>query len=131
MPTPTAVRNPALGLAVFCDTPQTYNCFMFTVAITQRFESDAAALWSEAEVDQLVAFFATHPHQGDLIPGTGGLRKLRWARPGMGRRGGARVITYAIDQHGKVWLLTAYAKAALDNLSAAALVKLRKELIHV
>ena len=44
------------------------------------------------------------------------------------KRGGARVITYAIDKQGKVWLLTAYTKAALDNLSAATLVKLREEL---
>ena len=48
----------------------------------------------------------------------------------MGKRGGARVITYVINTDGKVWLLTAYAKAALDNLSAVALVKLRKELLH-
>ena len=47
----------------------------------------------------------------------------------MGKRGGARLITYAIDKQGKVWLLTAYTKAALDNLGAATLVKLRKELI--
>ena len=52
-----------------------------------------------------------------------------YARAGMGKRGGARVITYVINADGKVWRLTAYAKAALDNLSAAALVKLRKELI--
>lgn len=48
----------------------------------------------------------------------------------MGKRGGARVITYVISADGKVWLLTAYTKTALDNLSAAVLVKLRKELIH-
>ena len=58
-----------------------------------------------------------------------GSSKLRWARVGIGKRGGARVITYVINADGKVWLLTAYAKAALENLSAAALVKLRKELI--
>ena len=103
---------------------------MFTIATTDRFESDAAEIWSEAEIDELIATIAENPHQGDLIPGTGGLRKLRWARAGMGKRGGARVITYAIDQHGKVWLLTAYTKAALDNLSAATLVKLRKDLIN-
>ena len=102
---------------------------MFTVATTQRFESDAADIWSEAEIDELILAVAVDPHQGDLIPGTGGLRKLRWARSGMGKRGGARVITYAIDRQGKVWLLTAYTKASLDNLSAATLVKLRKELI--
>ena len=103
---------------------------MFTVATTQRFESDASDIWSEDEIDELVVSVAKNPHQGELIPGTGGLRKLRWARAGMGKRGGARVITYTIDKHGKVWLLTAYAKAALENLSAATLVKLRKDLIN-
>lgn len=66
---------------------------MFTVATTDRFENDAAKIWSEAEFDALIAAVAENPHQGDLIPGTGGLRKLRWARAGMGKRGGARVIT--------------------------------------
>ncbi len=100
---------------------------MFTVA--QRFEDDAAAIWSEAEIEALIFAVANDPHQGDPIPGTGGLRKLRWARSGMGKRGGARLVIYAIDNQGKVWLLTAHTKAALDNLSAATLVKLRKELL--
>ena len=102
---------------------------MCTVATTERFESDAAAIWSETEIEALIFAVAMDPHRGDLIAGTGGLRKLRWARSGTGKRSGARVITYAIDKQGKVWLLTAYTKAALDNLSAATLVKLRKELI--
>ena len=50
---------------------------MFTVATTDRFESDAAEIWSEAGIDDLIATIAKNPHQGDLIPGTGGLRKLR------------------------------------------------------
>jgi hypothetical protein len=102
---------------------------MFTVATTHRFEKDAAQIWSEAEIDELIAHISADPNHGDLIPGTGGLRKLRWARKGTGKRGGARVITYAIDRQGLVWLLTAYTKAALDNMSAATLVKLKKELI--
>lgn len=53
-------------------------------------------------------------------------RGRAWAK-----RGGARVVTYAIDKQGKVLLLAAYTKAALDNLSAATPVKLRKELIDV
>ena len=101
---------------------------MFTVAMTHRFETDAERIWSEAEIEKLVVSIAENPHQGDLIPGTGGLRKLRWSRQGMGKRGGARVITYTIDRHGKVWLLTAYTKTALDSMSAATLAKLRKEL---
>ena len=57
---------------------------MFTVATTQRFENDAAAIWSEAEIEALIFAVAMDPHRGDVIPGTGGLRKLRWARSGMG-----------------------------------------------
>ncbi len=102
---------------------------MFTVATTPRFEKDAGRIWSESEIDDLIASVSADPYQGDLIPGTGGLRKLRWARKGTGKRGGARVITYAIDQQGLVWLLTAYAKAALDSMSAATLTKLKKELL--
>ena len=57
---------------------------MFTVATTQRFENDAAAIWSETEIEALIFAVAMDPHRGDVIPGTGGLRKLRWARSGMG-----------------------------------------------
>ena len=103
---------------------------MFTVATTERFESDAAGIWSDAEIEKLIISIAKNPLHGDLIPATGGLRKLQWGRAGIGKRGGARVITYVINADEKVWRLTAYAKAALDNLSAAALVKLRKELLH-
>ena len=102
---------------------------MFTVATTERFERDAAEIWSDAEIEELILSISKNPLQGDLIPSTGGLRKLRWARVGIGKRGGARGITYVINADGKVWRLTAYAKAALDNLGTAALVKLRKELI--
>ena len=70
---------------------------MFTVATTERFESDASDIWSESEIEALIASISINPLQGDLIPGTGGLRKLRWARAGMGKRGGARVITYVIN----------------------------------
>ena len=128
--TPAGGTRTGMWRIIRTHTPEAYNKHMFTVATTERFESDAAGIWSEAEIEELIASISKNPLQGDLIPSTGGLRKLRWARAGMGKRGGARVITYVINADGKVWLLTAYAKAALDNLSAAALVKLRKELIH-
>ena len=63
---------------------------MFTVATKQRSENDAAAIWTGAEIEALNFAVAVGSHQGDLIPGTGGLRKLRWARSGVGRRGQAR-----------------------------------------
>lgn len=67
----------------------------------------------------MVAFLAANPEAGEIIPETGGIRKIRWALPGMGKRGGARVIYYYHSERLPVFLLSAYAKARKDNLSKA------------
>jgi hypothetical protein len=61
-----------------------------TVVETVRFLKDAANLIEESERVRLVEFVGANPEAGDLIPETGGVRKLRWALPGRGKRGGAR-----------------------------------------
>jgi hypothetical protein len=63
-----------------------------TVVETESFIKQAGALWSATELDDLKDYVARNPTASDEIPGTGGLRKLRWGRTGMGKRGGARVI---------------------------------------
>src|SRR5262245_19720140 len=68
-----------------------------TVAETEHFIRSTSALWSSTELDAFKDFIAFHPLAGDAIPGTGGLRKLRWARAGLGKRGGVRVIYYFYD----------------------------------
>ena len=62
----------------------------------------------------------TNPEQGAVIPGTGGLRKIRWAEPsrGKGKRGGLRVIYLHLESVGKFYLITAYSKNDSDDLSA-------------
>lgn len=71
------------------------------------------------DYDSFTAFknhLANHPDAGAVIPGSGGVRKIRWSRAGMGKRGGVRVIYFARLQHGELVLLTIYAKAKFDNI---------------
>jgi hypothetical protein len=78
----------------------------------------ADELLSEAEQDAVVDLVAFDPTRGDLIPGTGGLRKLRIAVGGSGKRGGARLIYYFYSEDFPVLLLALYAKNEKSDLSA-------------
>jgi hypothetical protein len=90
------------------------------VAETPTFQRDAAAAgMTEAEKADLISFLAANPEAGDLIIGTGGARKLRWRRPGTGKSGGYRVITYFAGRNLPVFLLTLYTKGERASLSAA------------
>ena len=68
---------------------------------------------------EMQARLATHPELGDLIPGTGGFRKMRWsdARRGKGTRGGLRVIYYHFASDRQIWLMTIYDKAEATDLT--------------
>ena len=74
-----------------------------TVVETDRFLKDVRHLMPESERAKLITF-ATNPQAGQLIPETGGVRKLRWALPGRGKRGGARVIYYFHNEQVPVFL---------------------------
>jgi hypothetical protein len=65
------------------------------------------------------------PAIGKVIAGSGGVRKLRWAMPGQGKRGGLRVIYFLRTEHEEIWLLTLYAKNVSDDISAADLKKIK------
>ncbi len=107
-----------------------------TVCETAHFIKTAEALWSKAELDLLKDFVAFNPLAGKEIPGTGGLRKLRWKRAGMGKRSGARVIYYYFNETAPLYLLHSYAKAEKKDLSAqekhvlVRLVETLKEIIQ-
>ena len=81
---------------------------------------------TDDDLRQLQQVLLEHPDAGDLMRGTGGLRKLRWALPGRGKRSGARVIYYWRSAAGRIYLLHAYAKGVQADLSDAQ----RKQLIH-
>ncbi len=89
------------------------------VAETRTFMEDAERVLSPAERVELVNYLSANPTAGDLIPGTGGVRKLRWAAKGKGKRGGARVIYYYHSRHMPLFLLTVYGKGEKADLTAA------------
>ena len=88
-----------------------------TVVELATFDAAARRLWLETEREDLVDFVARSPHSGAIIPGTGGIRKLRWSVSGRGKRGGARVIYFFHDAGMPVFLLTAYAKNERTDLT--------------
>ena len=77
----------------------------------------AQALFTEDEQAEIVSTVAVNPECGDLIQGTGGFRKIRVRRGGMGKRGGARVIYILRNANFPVFLVAAYAKNEKENLT--------------
>jgi hypothetical protein len=67
----------------------------------------------------MIAFLAANPESGDLMPETGGARKLRWRAQGRGKRGGARVIYYYHNESIPLFLLNVFAKNEKANLTKA------------
>jgi hypothetical protein len=88
-----------------------------TVAETAVFMRQAGTLWTYDERLEFIDFIARNPEAGDLIPGTGGVRKVRWGRRGSGKRGGVRIIYFYHDPGMPLYLLMIYAKAQRDDLS--------------
>ena len=68
------------------------------------------------------------PERGALVPGSGGVRKLRWSQPGRGKRSGVRVIYYVKDREGVIWMLTLYAKNEEQSIPAHLLRKIKEEI---
>ena len=90
---------------------------LMTVAETSDFRRKASALLDEEEHNALIDFLADNPEAGDVIRGSGGVRKIRWAMPGRGKSGGVRVIYYFHSYEMPLWLLTLFAKNERANLS--------------
>jgi hypothetical protein len=101
---------------------------VFTIIETPSFTRFWPDYWSEDERGEFAAWIAANPEAGDVIPGSGGCRKLRWTRPGMGKRGGVRVVYYNRLDIGHIYLLLIYAKSARDNIPAKTLLKIQETL---
>lgn len=92
---------------------------------TPLFTRQILALLSDEDYAELQLALAKNPRQGDLIPGGGGIRKVRFRRPGAGKQGGLRVIYYWITADDQILMLIAYAKAVQENLTPTQVEVLR------
>jgi len=75
----------------------------------------------------LQIFLLKHPEEGNIVPGSGGVRKLRWGKAGKGKRGGVRVIYYFKKRENEIWMLTTYGKSDVENIPAYILRQIAEE----
>ena len=101
---------------------------MFTFIETRLFTRLVTDLLSDDEYVKLQAALASDPEAGAVIPRSGGVRKLRWALPGRGKRGGLRVIYYLRARQGVIWMLTLYQKNVAESIPAHVLRQIRQEI---
>lgn len=90
---------------------------MFTFIELQGFSKRRQALLPDDEFRAFQEILINDPEAGGTISGTGGFRKIRWSRPGTGKRGGVRVIYYNVTIKGRIYLALIYPKNEQDELS--------------
>ncbi len=101
---------------------------LHTVVETPEFQRRLRRLLTTDECHSLIDYLAAHPDAGDVVPGTGGARKLRWAGQGKGKSGGVRVVTFFSGPPVPVFVLTVFGKGEKINLSKPEQNALRKVL---
>ncbi|MHC1782317.1 MAG: transcriptional regulator [Anaerolineaceae bacterium] len=86
---------------------------------------------SEDEFLGLQGYLVQFPEAGQVVPGSGGVRKVRWGMFGRGKSGGVRVIYYFKRLDDEIWLLTIYSKNEVENIPAHILRRIAKEIENV
>jgi mRNA-degrading endonuclease RelE of RelBE toxin-antitoxin system len=107
-----------------------YNLFVEFIEAS-IFTKHVYAYLTEEEFSGLQIFLQNFPESGSVVPGTGGVRKLRWAMSGSGKRGGVRIIYYFKKQDDEIWLLTIYSKSETGSIPAHILRKIAEEIQNV
>ncbi|MBI4907694.1 MAG: transcriptional regulator [Acidobacteria bacterium] len=103
---------------------------MFEFIESPAFERFRVYYLDDDEFGELQQFLMRHPEAGKAVPGSGGVRKLRWRLGGTGKRGGLRVIYYVRYEPNQFWMLTLYAKAKTENVPAHILKELKETFEH-
>ena len=101
---------------------------MFEFIETSHFTRSVEHYLDDEEYSRLQNYLNEHPESGAIVPGSGGVRKIRWRGDGRGKRGGLRVIYYLRLSRKEIWMLTLYGKNVRENIPAHTL-KAMKETI--
>ena len=101
---------------------------MISFVETKLFTRLVQEYLSDDEYSKLQQVLLSDPEAGAVIPGSGGVRKLRWGVAGRGKRGGIRVIYFLRTRQGQIWMLTLYAKNVAENISAKILKQIKEEI---
>ena len=101
---------------------------MLTFVETKLFTRQVREYLTDDEYHDLQKALVTNPETGDIVRGSGGVRKLRWRVAGRGKRGGIRVIYYLRSKYGEIWMLTVYAKNVVESIPPSVLRKIREEI---
>jgi hypothetical protein len=103
---------------------------MHTIIELPTFSNDAKSIWDEAERGEFCAWLSNHPLEGDVIPKSGGCRKVRWSLAGTGKQGGARVIYFNRLENGVIYLMVIYTKTVRGNIPAHLLKAIKETIKH-
>jgi len=101
---------------------------VYTVIETPTFSHLATDYWTEEERGAFASYIAANPEAGDVVPGSGGVRKVRWGYAGRGKRGGVRVVYFNRLAQGEIWLLLIYGKSARENIPSHVLRQIKEEI---
>lgn len=103
---------------------------MVTFVESPLFTKQVHDYLTDSEYSVFQEYLAANPEIGDLVRGSGGVRKVRWSRRGTGKSGGVRVLCFARTEAGEIWLLLIYAKSAVDSIPGHILKALKEEMQH-
>lgn len=102
---------------------------LYSFRESSEFEKKIVEFLTDEEYSRLQWALMEQPNRGDLIRGSGGLRKLRWAARGKGKSGGLRIIYYWADSRGYIYMINVYAKSKQEDLTAEQL-KTAREIVE-
>ena len=98
---------------------------MQTVIETGIFTSKASKVWVPSDYEEFIIYIAANPRAGEVVTGSGGVRKIRWSRGNRGKSGGVRIV-YFNSSRDVIWLLTLYSKNERETIPAHELKRIKE-----